>query len=146
MDNSICLNDILDGLSIKLNSIFGDNYSIYTNDAKQGFEMPCFFIKQMPEIRTKQVGTRYRNTVSFVIHVFLEAPTIEDLNTIGHELYQLELLELSNKGIIRGTGMKTEIVDNVLEFFIDYDFFVFKETDEDEIMNTISINEEVNNG
>lgn len=145
MDNTICLNDVLDGISIKLNKIFGDNYTIYTNDVEQGFKTPCFFIKQLPEIRTKQVGNRYFNTTSFVIHTFIENPTIEELNDIGHELYQLELLELLNEEILRGSGMRTEIVDNVLEFFIDYNFFTFKQVENEDNMEIISIEEEVKN-
>ena len=38
-------NDIIDGVSIKLNELFGEKYTIYTNNVKQGLQFPCFFIK-----------------------------------------------------------------------------------------------------
>ena len=145
MNNMICLNDILDAISIKLNQIFGDKYTIYTNSIEQGFNMPCFYIKQLPENRYKKVGNRYYNETSFVIHVFLEKATIEELNEIGQELYELEYIELLNKELLRGSSMKTEIVDNVLEFFIDYNFYTFKQATLVDSMQNVTIDGEVKN-
>ncbi len=35
---------IIDGISIRINEVFGDDYEIYSEDIEQGFKEPCFFI------------------------------------------------------------------------------------------------------
>lgn len=143
--DEICLNDVLDAISVKINEIFGNKYTIYSNEIKQGFQTPCFYIKVLPESRTKKLGPRYQMNTSFVIHTFLDEPTVEELNDIGHQLYQLEEINI-NDNVVIGTGMRTEIVDNVLEFFIDYNFFVFTESIQTEVMVDFVITEEVKDG
>lgn len=144
MTNTICLNDILDAISIRLNEVFGKTYTIYTNNIEQGFSTPCFFIKILPESRSKKLGNRYYNETSFVIHVFLENATVEELNDISETLYQtLEVITLVSGDMIRGNNMKKEINDDVLEFFIDYNYFTYKEVEKVDAMETIEVNGEV---
>ncbi len=38
------LNNIIDGISIKLDKTFGESYTIYSEDVEQGINEPCFFI------------------------------------------------------------------------------------------------------
>ena len=38
------VNSLISGISISINSEFGDEYEIYTESIKQGFNEPCFFI------------------------------------------------------------------------------------------------------
>lgn len=144
MANTICLNDVLDGISIKLNEVFGETYTIYTNNIEQGFNTPCFFIKMLPENRSKKLGNRYYNETSFVIHVFLENAEVEELNDIAEALYQeLEVIKLVSGDMLRGNNMKKEINDDVLEFFIDYNYFTYKEVEKGDAMETIEVNGEV---
>lgn len=37
------VNRIIDGISIRINEVFGDDYEIYSEDIEQGFKEPCFF-------------------------------------------------------------------------------------------------------
>ena len=136
-------NDVLDGVSVKLNELFEDEYKIYTNSVKQGLEKPCFFIKILPSSKKKLIGNRYENELNLVIHSMLEEGNMEEFNNISDSLYELEYITLLNKDILKGYDMKTEISDGVLLFFITYKFFTYKnavrETDMEEIKN----NEEV---
>lgn len=36
------LNDVFDGISVKLNEEFGDNYAIYSEEVDQSFTEKCF--------------------------------------------------------------------------------------------------------
>ncbi len=36
------VNSIIDAICITINNEFGDDYTIYTESIKQGFEEPCF--------------------------------------------------------------------------------------------------------
>lgn len=132
-------NDIIDGISIKLNELFGDEYTIYTNNVKQGLKFPCFFIATLPSNKKKLIGNRYENEFNLVIHTMLEKENLEDFNNISDKLYELEYITLINKDTLKGYEMKTEVSDGVLLFFITYKFFTYKEitriNDMEEISN-----------
>lgn len=136
-------NDIIDGVSIKLNKLFGDEYKIYTNSVKQGLEMPCFFIKALPSSKKKLIGNRYENELNLVIHSRLEEENMEEFNNISDKLYELEYVTLLNEDMLKGYDMKTEISDGVLLFFITYKFFTYKETTKVNDMEELKNNEEV---
>lgn len=131
-------NDIIDGVSIKLNEI-EKTYEIYTNSNKQGLKMPCFFIKQLPSNKKRLIGNRFENELNLVIHVLIEDEDIEELNNIGDKLYELEYITLLNGDIFRGIDMKTKISDGVLLFFITYKYFTYKNTQQDTGMENINI-------
>lgn len=136
-------NDIIDGVSIKLSELFGENYELYTNNVKQGLKMPCFFIKTLPSSKKKLIGNRYENEINLVIHSILQEPNLEELNNISDRLYELEYIKLLNEDMLKGYDMKTQISDGVLLFFITYKFFTYKETIKENDMEQISNNEEV---
>lgn len=136
-------NDIIDGVSIKINELFGDGYNIYTNSVKQGLETPCFFIKVLPSSKKKLIGNRYENELNLVIHSMLKEENTEELNNISDRLYELEYITLFNNDKLKGHNMKMEISDGVLLFLITYKFFTYKETTRVNDMEEISNNEEV---
>lgn len=140
-------NDIIDGISIKINKLFGDGYKIHTNNVKQGLEMPCFFIKSLPSSKKKLIGNRYENTDNLVVHAMIEdsEDIIEKLNDIADKLYELEYITLLNSDMLKGHDMKTEISDNVLLFFVTYKYFTYIETQKENEMNNLTINGEVKN-
>lgn len=131
-------NDIIDGVSIKLNTI-EEKYEIYTDSVKQGLKMPCFFIKQLPKSKKRLIGNRFENELNLVTHVMLEEVEMEILNNVGDKLYELEYITLLNGDILRGTDMKIEISDGVLEFFITYKYFTYKDEKKEQGMENISI-------
>ena len=54
------VNRIIDGISIRINEVFGDDYEIYSEDIEQGFKEPCFFIlplnqKKSPKLKNGKV-------------------------------------------------------------------------------------------
>lgn len=132
-------NDIIDGISLKLNELFGDNYKIYTNNVKQDLEVPCFFVKSLPSNKKVLIGNRYENSLNLVIHVMLEdsEDKAEKLNDIADKLYELEYITLSNGDILKGFDMKTEESDGVLLFFITYKYFTYKTNTEDVKMENL---------
>lgn len=140
-------NDVIDGISIKLDGLFGDEYTIYTNNVKQELEMPCFFIKELPSSKQKLIGDRYENTNNLVIHTMLNdsEDITERLNDIADKLYDLEYITLVNGDMLKGFDMKTEISDNVLLFFVTYKYFTYKNKGNDTKMEELTVNGEVNN-
>ena len=120
------LNDIVNGISIKLNSIFGDSYEIYTENVKQGLKEPCFFIKTLPTINKPLLGKRAQRTYSFVISYFPKDGNEEMMDVSELLLEHLEYITLENGDVIRGHSLQTEIIDDVLHFSVNYIVFVNK--------------------
>lgn len=116
------VNKIIDGISIKLNSVFGDGYEISTKKIEQGLEEPCFFIKVLNPSQESLLGPRKSRTNSFDIHYFGNDP-----DDVAEQLFsELEFITLTNGDILRGSNMKYEVVDGVLHFFVNFNLFTVK--------------------
>lgn len=147
--NDVC-NSIIDGISIKLDEIFnqdGDKYEIYGEEIKQGLKEPCFFIKLLKSSQNQVVRNRYFRRQSFDIHYFPESSiqAEKEMLNIADKLYEtLEYIKCEND-IFRGTEMNHEIVDNVLHFFVDYNFYTIKKTEDTEYIKEFEYKQEVKN-
>lgn len=137
------VNRIIDGISIRINEVFGDDYEIYSEDIEQGFKEPCFFILPLNQKKSPKLKNRSFREYSFNIHYF---PTSSyekrrEINSVLHTLMdELEYISIDND-LIRGTNIKSEVVDNILHFFINYNLFTINSSNNDEDMTDISIKE-----
>jgi len=122
------INKIIDGISIKLNQVFGDDYNIYTEEIKQGFEEPCFFIAVLNPSQRQMLGSRYFRQHPFDIHYFSAVQgSNNELQSIASDLYEaLELIILLDGDFVRGSKMNHAVIDSVLHFFVNFDMFVNK--------------------
>jgi len=117
---------------------------IYGEEIKQGFEEPCFFVKLFPVSQGQVVGRRYKRMHSFDIHYFGESN--EEMHDIADQLYdRMEYIPV-NEDLLRGTKMNHEIVDDVLHFFVNYDFHVYKEIPVEELMENLTVKTGLNKG
>lgn len=121
------MNKIIDAITVSINSEFGDGYEIYTESLEQGLQEPCFSVFCLNPTNELFLNKRYFRTNQFCIQYF---PSSEEknaeCNTVLERLYDsLELIEVDGD-LTRGTRMKSELVDGVLNFFVNYDMFVYK--------------------
>lgn len=120
------INSIISGISNILDSAFG--YEVHDEEIKQGLEEPCFFVKCLNPTNKLFLGRRYFRKNNFVIQYFpkSEHKPKAECYAMGEELMQqLEVIQVQD-GYIRGTEMKYEVIDGVLNFFVNYDCFVYK--------------------
>ncbi|MCC0658337.1 hypothetical protein IC175_17415 [Clostridioides sp. ES-S-0123-01] len=121
------INNIIDGISVKLDKSFGDSYTIYSEDVEQGINEPCFFIVPINSSKTSYPSGRELKKNSFDVHYF---PKSNDKSFEINEIAEMLLEELEyinvNEDLVRGTNMNYEIIDNVLHFFVDYNYFTMK--------------------
>ena len=121
------INKIIDGISVAINSEFGDPYEIYTESIEQGLNEPCFSILCLNPTINQVLGTRYFRRNQFCIHYF---PSSDEKQSECHAVIEklISALEIIMVGSdqCRGTGMHGEVVDNVLSFFVNYDMYVYK--------------------
>jgi len=139
------LPNIIDGISNRLSEAFGQSYYIYGDkDVVQGLSPPCFFIAVLEAIETYYVGKRRYRKYPFDIHYY---PSEDGNNAECYEvaeqlLEELEYITLANKDILRGRNKNYEIIDGVLHFRINYNVFITKESNLDNMEN-IHINSSI---
>lgn len=122
------INSIIEAISISINSEFGDDFTIYTESVEQGLNEPCFFISCIDPTNRLFFDKRYFRKNQFCIQYFPanKDRKKEECNDAAERLYScLEYIAIGGD-LIRGTKMNCEIVDGILNFFVNYDFFVYK--------------------
>lgn len=134
------VNDIIDGIVLKLDSTFGDDSTIYTESIEQDFEEPCFYIRMLKASGKLIRNNRYFLEHSFDVHYFPDtADKNAEMHGVADKLYNLEYIT-SRGGLIRGTKMNYEIVDEVLHFYVQYNYFAILTQEEVEKMQAVKVN------
>ena len=135
------INRIIDGISVAINSEFGDPYEIYTESIEQGLDEPCFSVLCLNPTINQVLGNRYFRTNQFCIHYFPSSsePISECHSVIDRLMGALEIINIDGDQC-RGTEMHSEVTDDVLSFFVNYDMYVYKETNVAPTMETVDHN------
>lgn len=122
------VNDLIDGISVKLNQVFGDGVRIYSESVKQGLKEPCFFIAVLNPTQNPIIGARYFREHPFDIHYFPSKDGgNQEIQDVASDLFEtLEYITLLNGDLVRGTNMHYEVIDGVLHFFVTYGLYVTK--------------------
>jgi hypothetical protein len=123
------INSIIEAISISLNEEFGDGYETHMEEIKQGLKEPCFFITCLNPTTELFLGKRYFRTNQFCIQYFPETNEKQrECNGVAERMWQcLEYITIYGEDKpIMGTKMKYEVVDGVLNFFVNYDCFIRK--------------------
>lgn len=135
--------EIIDGISLKLNQVFGDGYEVYGDtNIVQGLKEPCFFITLLNPTHTRIVGKRYFKNNPFMIQYFPKnAEDNIELHNVASELFEaLEYITLTNKDILHGTSMEYEIADGVLNFKVNYNAYLLKKEEPIDAMEELEVN------
>lgn len=114
------------GISRALFDEFG--YENYMEEIQQGLEEPCFFISPINPTSRRYMGKRYFRQNQFAIQYFPESkdnPNAECNGVAERMCWCLEVIQAGG-GAVRGSNMKYKIVDGVLNFFVNYDCFVYR--------------------
>ncbi|WP_246019618.1 phage tail terminator family protein [Bacilliculturomica massiliensis] len=121
--------DVIDGISVCLSEEFGDEYTIYSEEIKQGLKEPCFFIFPLNPSQTPMPAARYERKNPFDIHYFPKSryERNSEIENVADRLYTaLEYITV-NGDMVRGTNFHYEVVDGVLHFFVSYNLFVIRQ-------------------
>lgn len=134
------IDSIIEGISTALNAEFGDRYKIYVNELKQGLKEPCFFISCIRHTSRRFFNRRYFREHSFCIQYFPENRNREkeECGGVTDRLFLcLEYITVTGD-LMMGTKMRSEFVDGVLNFFVNYDLFMKINPDEIPVMEELS--------
>jgi hypothetical protein len=121
------INKIIDAISVSINSEFGDEYEVYTESTKQGLKEPCFSVFCLNPTNRLFMNKRYFRTNQFCIQYFPSSDEQKaECNSVLERLYDsLEIINMEGD-LTKGTNMKSEFVDGVLNFFINYNMFMYR--------------------
>ncbi|MFR4964008.1 MAG: DUF6838 family protein [Streptococcus sp.] len=123
------INSIIEAISVALNEEFGDGYKIHMEEIRQGLKEPCFFIQCLNPTHELFLGKRYFRTNQFCIQYFpATREKQKECNGVAERMsWRLEYITIYGEDKpTRGTKMKYEVVDGVLNFFVNYDCFVYR--------------------
>lgn len=123
------INSIIEAISCSLNEEFGDNYEIHNEEIRQGLKEPCFFITCLNPTNNLFLGKRYERTNQFCIQYFPRTSGKQrECNDVAERMYHcLEYIRTDGDARpIRGAKMNHQVVDGVLNFFVNYDFFTVR--------------------
>lgn len=123
------VNDIITAIGRALDAAFGEGYTIYSEDVPQGLKEPCFCIQALGASQRQYAGPRYRREHPFDILYFPSEDSRAEVSAVQERLMEaMEVIELPDGGLLRGTGMRSEIVDSVGHFLVDYNMVMKKPT------------------
>lgn len=116
------LNEVIKGISMALNTAFGDEYEIRQNDVEQGLVNGSFFIQVLKPELTPLLGRRSMKRNPFDVMYFPKAPgNNAEMFTVAETMMEcLTQISLPNGDLLRGTGMNYEVVDDVLHFMVNF--------------------------
>lgn len=134
-------NEIMNAVTVQLEELFGDGYTIYTYASEQGLYKPCFFVGIDQESEKPLIGSRYCTNTKICIKFFTDQGGSElaaDLNRVAKALMNgMECITEADGRKITGTQRKYSITDNVLIFFVNYHTFGLKEISRQEPMDQL---------
>lgn len=135
------INKISDAVCIKIGEVFSQGYSIYTETVEQGFSEPCFFIKLLDFLQTRQVGNRFLCKHKFDIQYYPKGPNKnqEVLDVLAKICDVLEFVTDTIGDVYMGNGMSYEIIEEILHFYVNFDFYIYKVEDVSDNMEGLAI-------
>lgn len=114
---------------------------IMGEEIKQGLNPPCFFVRLLEPEHTQELGRRYMRLHPFAVRYYGVDRANEDYYDMAERLTSI-LQQIDVNGVlVRGSEMNFEIVDEVLHFFVNYNFLVWESTPEVPKMQELDIQE-----
>ena len=119
------INEVIDAIILALDAEFGDDYHFYTENIEQNLEEPCFLVSCISPTIKAYPSKRYLRNNQFSVQYFPKnADSMEECNAVSERLFWCLECIGAEESYLRGTSMHAEQSDGVLNFFVNYDFFV----------------------
>lgn len=133
------MEDVKNGI-LKYLSTFRTGVPVYDERIEQGFKEPCFFVLIIDGAQNREFNRRYMRTDSFDIHYFPDPNNPEkrrECEAVADRLYEeLEYIQWEGS-LYRAVGMKHQIVDDVLHFFLDVNVHLMRPKGPETKMKTL---------
>ncbi|MGF9913736.1 DUF6838 family protein [Paenibacillus ehimensis] len=122
------MEEITNGITKRLLDLWPE-ITVYSERIEQGFIEPAFFVLQVGSSQQRGVNRRYIRSAMYDIHFFPDRQGTElkrECEQVRDQLYeQLEYIKWDGT-TYRGTGMRAEIIDDVLHFFMNFEVHLMR--------------------
>ncbi|GKU79860.1 DUF6838 family protein [Paenibacillus sp. L3-i20] len=117
---------------------------IFDEEIKQGLKPPGFFVKLLEPSHSHELNNRYMRYHPLDIHYFADGRKNDDMYAMGEQLTSvLELINIGGRSCA-GKNMRIVIIEDVLHFFVDYNFKVWRKEPQYPLMQTLEHKEVIN--
>lgn len=131
------VNKIISAITTKLHNEFGENYEIYKDNVTQGLKEPCFFISCINPKTTHYMGSKYKRTHQFCIQYLDKKATNAEKYEALDKMNDIALFLTVDDMVHRGTNIDSNIDDETVSFFVNYNTAFYKLDDTDEMESLI---------
>lgn len=134
------INSIMEAVSVALNAEFGDGYEIHIEKVSQDMGGHCFFIQCLNPANGLFRRQKYFRRNQFCVQYFPLSKDDRNRECFSVlERLNICLEYITVDGLMRGTQMNGRVVDGVLNFFVNYDCFVYRrEAEAPEMVEMVS--------
>ncbi len=122
---------IIVALGRALKAEFGEEFSVYDEEVKQGVKTPCFFISCAESKERQFFGSRYFCERKYLIKYYPKSAGRKkcECDEVSKRLFDC-LLWIGGSGqLIMGRKMSSRYEKGVLSFFVNYDGFLYRQQD-----------------
>jgi hypothetical protein len=136
------LNLILNAVTKQLGTTFGNGYRYYVENVEQGLIKPGFTVKLLAPSQRSKSPILYERTMPLLVLYYSDSENDinNDCYSMGEQVVEcLEYLPFEG-GLIRGKDISLQIVDNVLQVFVTYQFTTKKVTEAEDAIETLETN------
>lgn len=133
------VNSFLNAVTKQLGTTFGTKYRYYVENVEQGLTKPCFTVDMLIPLQRSKSPILYDRTMPIVVHYFSDS-----INEIKKDCYGMaeqivECLEYLpfNNTLVRGEDISWQMVDDVLQIFVTYEFTTQKVVEVEDAFETL---------
>lgn len=134
--------DVIDSISIRLNEIFGDRYTIYLEAVEQDLQTPCFFIQPIDSMDSNMIHNRKHRVYSFVIDYIPEDDSGHrtQFTEVHNKLFDsFDSVTLANGVVLPTFERSINITDDILHFIVRFKFYGYTQLPEEDVIETMDI-------
>lgn len=125
--------EIIDAISVRLDELFGDSYTIYLESVEQNLQTPCFFIQPVHSSDKNMIDTRKFRTYSYVIDFIPtddEGYRVQFVDVTSKLFDGFDSVTLSDGTILHTFNRTVDIVDEILHFTLQFRIYTYKPSNE----------------
>ena len=134
----ITINDVRYAVHAALDVAFPD-IPIAGEPIPQNLRPPYFFVQLLEPTHSRELGRRYMRVHPFDVHYFAPGRENAAMYDMADRLTAaLEQIMIAGR-VVHGTGMRFQVIDGVLHFFVQYSYHVWAPRPEAPAMQTLDV-------
>lgn len=134
--------EFIDAISIRLNEVFGDKYTIYLEAVEQNLQTPCFFIQPMDSMDANMIHNRKAGQHLFVIDYIPdeESGHRSQFAEVTSKLFDsFDFVTLPDGTVLPTFDRSINVTDDILHFIVRFKFEYFTDLVEEPMQESMEM-------